>query len=59
MMPEDGLDTLAACDEIYLGAVDWPTVPDHLSLWGLLLPIRHTFDQYGHGRQGEHRGRVL
>ena len=40
MMPEDGLDTLAACDEIYLGAVGWPTVPDHLSLWGLLLPIR-------------------
>src|ERR671916_3463339 len=46
MMPEDGLDTLAACDEIYLGAVGWPTVLDHLSLWGLLLPIRRTFDQY-------------
>jgi tartrate dehydrogenase/decarboxylase / D-malate dehydrogenase len=46
MMPEDGLQTLAACDEIYLGAVGWPTVPDHLSLWGLLLPIRRTFDQY-------------
>jgi tartrate dehydrogenase/decarboxylase / D-malate dehydrogenase len=46
MMPEDGLGTLAACDEIYLGAVGWPTVPDHLSLWGLLLPIRRTFDQY-------------
>jgi tartrate dehydrogenase/decarboxylase / D-malate dehydrogenase len=46
MMPEDGLDTLAGCDEIYLGAVGWPTVPDHLSLWGLLLPIRRTFDQY-------------
>jgi tartrate dehydrogenase/decarboxylase/D-malate dehydrogenase len=46
MMPEDGLDTLAAFDEIYLGAVGWPTVPDHLSLWGLLLPIRRTFDQY-------------
>jgi tartrate dehydrogenase/decarboxylase / D-malate dehydrogenase len=45
-MPEDGLDTLATCDEIYLGAVGWPTVPDHLSLWGLLLPIRRTFDQY-------------
>src|SRR5215213_1954159 len=44
--PEDGLDTLAACDEIYLGAVGWPTVPDHLSLWGILLPIRRTFDQY-------------
>ena len=46
MMPEDGLDTLATYDEIYLGAVGWPTVPDHLSLWGLLLPIRRTFDQY-------------
>src|SRR5215213_88250 len=46
MMPEDCLDTLAACDEIYLGAVGWPTVPDHLSLWGLLLPIRRAFDQY-------------
>jgi tartrate dehydrogenase/decarboxylase/D-malate dehydrogenase len=46
MMPEDGLETLAAYDEIYLGAVGWPTVPDHVSLWGLLLPIRRTFDQY-------------
>jgi tartrate dehydrogenase/decarboxylase / D-malate dehydrogenase len=46
MMPEDGLQTLAECDEIYLGAVGWPTVPDHISLWGLLLPIRRTFDQY-------------
>ncbi len=46
MMPEDGLDTLAAYDEIYLGALGWPTVPDHLSLWGLLLPIRRKFDQY-------------
>src|ERR687894_904992 len=46
MMPEDGLDTLAAFDAIYLGAVGWPTVPDHLSLWGLLLPIRRSFDQY-------------
>jgi tartrate dehydrogenase/decarboxylase / D-malate dehydrogenase len=33
-------------DAIYLGAVGWPTVPDHVSLWGLLLPIRRTFDQY-------------
>ena len=46
MMPEDGLETLAGCDEIYLGAVGWPTVPDHISLWGLLLPIRRSFDQY-------------
>jgi tartrate dehydrogenase/decarboxylase/D-malate dehydrogenase len=46
MMPEDALDILAGFDAIYLGAVGWPTVPDHLSLWGLLLPIRRGFDQY-------------
>jgi tartrate dehydrogenase/decarboxylase/D-malate dehydrogenase len=46
MMPEDGLETLASFDAIYLGAVGWPSVPDHVSLWGLLLPIRRTFDQY-------------
>lgn len=46
MMPEDGLETLAGFDAIYLGAVGWPTVPDHVSLWNLLLPIRRTFDQY-------------
>jgi tartrate dehydrogenase/decarboxylase/D-malate dehydrogenase len=46
MMPEDGLENLADFDAIYLGAVGWPTVPDHVSLWGLLLPIRRTFDQY-------------
>src|SRR5207245_4700133 len=46
MMPEDGLQTLAEFDAIYLGAIGWPTVPDHLSLWGLLLPIRKTFEQY-------------
>ena len=46
MMPEDGLQTLVSFDAIYLGAVGWPTVPDHVSLWGLLLPIRRTFDQY-------------
>ena len=46
MMPEDGLETLVGFDAIYLGAVGWPTVPDHVSLWGLLLPIRRSFDQY-------------
>ncbi len=46
MMPEDALETLARFDVIYLGAVGWPSVPDHLSLWGLLLPIRRGFDQY-------------
>jgi len=46
MMPEDGLEQLAAHDAIYLGAVGFPTVPDHESLWGLLIPIRRAFDQY-------------
>ncbi len=46
MMPENGLETLEEFDTIYLGAVGWPTVPDHVSLWGLLLPIRRGFDQY-------------
>ena len=46
MMPEDGIDQLRRFDAIYLGAVGYPGVPDHLSLWGLLLPIRREFDQY-------------
>jgi len=46
MMPDDGLSQLADADAIYLGAVGWPTVADHVSLWGLLIPIRREFDQY-------------
>ncbi|MFD1428542.1 tartrate dehydrogenase/decarboxylase/D-malate dehydrogenase [Kroppenstedtia sanguinis] len=46
MMPEDGLEILQSFDTIYLGAVGYPGVPDHVSLWGLLLPIRRTFQQY-------------
>jgi tartrate dehydrogenase/decarboxylase/D-malate dehydrogenase len=46
MMPPDGLARLAAFDAIYFGAVGWPGVPDHVSLRGLLLPIRQQFDQY-------------
>jgi len=46
MMPGDGLEILADYDAILFGAVGWPQVPDHVSLWGLLLPIRQTFDQY-------------
>src|SRR6266571_6884938 len=47
MMPEDGLKTLEQFDAIYLGAVGFPSmVPDHISLWGLLLPIRKAFDLY-------------
>jgi tartrate dehydrogenase/decarboxylase/D-malate dehydrogenase len=45
-MPKDGLAQLAKFDAIYLGAVGWPGVPDHVSLWGLLIPIRRTFEQY-------------
>ncbi len=46
MMPDDGLRQLADFDAIYLGAVGYPGVPDHISLWGLLIPIRRSFDQY-------------
>jgi tartrate dehydrogenase/decarboxylase / D-malate dehydrogenase len=46
MMPEDGLDQLRPFDAIYLGAVGYPGVPDHVSLWGLLIPIRRSFQQY-------------
>lgn len=46
MMPEDGLEQLRSFDSIFLGAVGWPGVPDHISLWGLLLPIRRRFQQY-------------
>jgi tartrate dehydrogenase/decarboxylase/D-malate dehydrogenase len=46
MMPRDGLDHLRGYDAIYLGAVGDPGVPDHVSLWGLLIPIRRGFQQY-------------
>ena len=46
MMPADGLDTLSSFETIFLGAVGYPGVPDHVSLWGLLIPIRRTFQQY-------------
>lgn len=46
MMPEDGLDRIRDHDAIYLGAVGFPGVPDHVSLWGLLIPIRRKFNQY-------------
>ncbi len=50
MMPDDGLDQLSDSDSILLGAVGWPGVPDHVSLWGLLIPIRRGFDQYANVR---------
>ncbi|MFD0417637.1 tartrate dehydrogenase [Streptomyces sp. NPDC127108] len=46
MMPSDGLDQLRDKDAILLGAVGYPGVPDHVSLWGLLIPIRRGFRQY-------------
>ncbi|WP_250287120.1 tartrate dehydrogenase [Streptomyces atroolivaceus] len=46
MMPEDGIDQLRDKDAILLGAVGYPGVPDHVSLWGLLIPIRRSFRQY-------------
>ncbi len=46
MMPENGLEILSEFDAILLGAVGAPDVPDHISLWELLLAIRKGFDQY-------------
>src|SRR5579859_6885489 len=46
MMPDDGLPQLRPFHAIFLGAVGHPSVPDHVSLWGLLIPIRRTFRQY-------------
>lgn len=46
MMDEDGMEILREYDAIYLGAVGYPGVPDHISLWDLLLRIRKGFDQY-------------
>jgi tartrate dehydrogenase/decarboxylase/D-malate dehydrogenase len=50
MMPEDGLSRIRHHDAIYLGAVGFPGVPDHVSLWGLLIPIRREFQQYANIR---------
>jgi tartrate dehydrogenase/decarboxylase/D-malate dehydrogenase len=47
MMPEDALDRLGKHDGVYFGAAGWPdAVPDHISLWGLLIPFRRGYDQY-------------
>jgi len=46
MMPEDGIARLRDHDAIFFGAAGFPGVPDHISLWGLLIPIRREFDQY-------------
>ena len=46
MMPADGIQQLRPFDSIFLGAVGHPSIPDHVSLWGLLIPIRRHFRQY-------------
>ena len=46
MMPSDGIEQLRSFDAIFLGAVGHPDVPDHVSLWGRLIPIRCSFRQY-------------
>lgn len=51
MMPEDWKDRIGGHDAIFFGAVGWPaTVPDHVSLWGSLIPMRREFDQYANVR---------
>jgi tartrate dehydrogenase/decarboxylase / D-malate dehydrogenase len=50
MMDADGLAILKDFDAIYFGAVGWPTVPDHISLWGLRLKICQGFDQWANVR---------
>lgn len=50
MMPEDGLSRIAGHDAIFLGAIGWPNVPDPVSLWTLLMPIRRDFQLYANVR---------
>ena len=50
MMPKNGLEILKGFEAIFLGAVGYPGVPDHVSLWGLLVPIRRGFQQYANVR---------
>lgn len=50
LMPEDGIETLKGFDAIFFGAVGAPDVPDHVTLWGLRLPICQGFDQYANVR---------
>lgn len=50
MMPNDGVVQVRAHDALYLGAVGYPGVPDHVSLWGLLIPLRRELEQYANVR---------
>lgn len=49
-MPDNFIELLQPKDAIFFGAVGDPTVPDHISLWSLLLPIRQRFQQYANVR---------
>jgi tartrate dehydrogenase/decarboxylase/D-malate dehydrogenase len=49
-MPADGIDRLRDSNAIFLGAVGFPGVPDHVSLWGMLIPIRRAFRQFANVR---------
>ena len=47
MMPENWKDQIGGHDALFFGACGWPaTVPDHISLWGMLIKYRREFDQY-------------
>jgi len=50
MMPKDGFEQIRHHDAIFLGAIGWPSVPDHISLWELLIPLRRNFRQYANVR---------
>src|SRR5690606_22426040 len=50
MMPEDGVEQLRSFDAILFGAVGWPTLPDHVTLWGLRLAICQGLDQWANVR---------
>lgn len=50
LMPADGVEQMKAFDAIFLGAVGFPGVPDHVSLWSLLIPLRRGLDQYANVR---------
>ena len=59
MMPEDGLERVRGHDAVFFGAAGWPaTVPDHISLWGLLIPFRRGYDQYVNLRPAASSARI-
>src|SRR5262249_60614683 len=52
MLPADALETLTAHDAVLMGAIGDPSVPDHVSLWGLVLEIRQRLDLWANVRPG-------